>query len=344
MRVNLKRLLFVLILFTSPKAECKPPPPPPEPSNRFEMGKMALQNPTSEIKYAYYYFVPDSLKKNGTAKIFLCTDGGPDYDQYDELVKSLFLSRIPALSRLAEQHGYVLIMPILPRNYGPDPAYKMGAQMFNRYTLMPAPFDTSKFEFDKRPDLTILKIIDHVSEELVKNKIKPQKKIFMAGFSSGGVVANRFSILYPERVEAVALGSPGVFMYPLSSWKGVELTYPVGIADVDKIPRPKITLDEFKKIPHFVLVGEKDTEHGHTPVPENPETDREELFEKSQSRIILKYFGKTNVERAQKFNDYLISIGMKPKFTLYKGLGHQYTDDMKKDIFEFFDSVSKSSR
>ena len=339
MRTTLKAL-FVLFLCLPQKGKCNPPPPPPEISNHFEIGKIVLQNPTPEIKYSYYYYIPTSVKKMGSARFFLSTDGGPKYDKYEDLVKSLFLSRIVPFSKLAEQHGYVFIMPILPRNYGPKPAFKMGAQMFNRWTLLPAPFDTTKYEFDKRPDLELLKIIDHLSGELAKNQIKVQKKVFMAGFSSGGVVANRFSILYPERIAAVAIGSAGVFMYPLSSWKGTELTYPVGIADVGKIPRPKITLNEFKKIPHFIFVGDQDLERGHSPVPEDPEKDNEELFEKPQSRIIVKYFGKTNVERAKKFNEYLRSIGMKPKFTLYNGFGHEYTDDMKRSIFDYFDSVT----
>ena len=73
--------------------------------------------------------------------------------------------------------------------------------MFNRWTLLPAPFDTTKYEFDKRPDLELLKIVDHLSAELAKSKIRVQKKFFMAGFSSGGVVANRFSLLYTDEMK-----------------------------------------------------------------------------------------------------------------------------------------------
>jgi len=339
MRAKHKALLLVLLLYFPRTGQCNPPLPPPEISNHFELGKIVLQNPTREIKYSYYYYIPTSLKKGDSARLLLSTDGGPKYDKYDELVKSLFLSRVVPLAKLAEQHGYVFIMPILPRNYGSDSASKMNAQMFNRWTLMRAPFDTRKYEFDNRPDLVLLKIVDHLSAELVKNQISVKKKIFMAGFSSGAVVANRFSILYPDRIAAVAIGSAGVFMYPLSSWKGTQLTYPLGIADIDKIPRPKISLNEFKKIPHFIFVGDQDLANGHSPVPEDPENDNEALFEKAQSRAILKYFGKTNVERAQKFTEYLRSIGIKPKFTLFKGQGHEYNDEMKRSIFEYFDSV-----
>ena len=317
------------------------PTNPPEIIDHFEVGKIILQNPTPEIKYAYYYYVPKNRNPKQLTPLFLSTDGGPDYEKYEELVKSLFMSRIVPLSRLAEEHGYVFVMPILPRNYGPYPAFKMGAQLFSRYTLFPAPFDTKSYEFDKRPDLEILKIIDHLSEELAHHQIKTHKKIFIGGFSSGGVVANRFSILYPERIAAVAIGSAGVFLYPLKSWKGTKLTYPIGVADLNQIPRPRINLKDFKKIPHLVFVGDQDLERGHSPVPEDPEHDREELFDKSQSKIILEYFGKTNIERAQKFASYLRSIGMTPKFILYRGIGHQYTEAMKHEIFRFFDAKNR---
>ena len=45
--------------------------------------------------------------------------------------------------------------------------------------------------------------------------------------------ANRFIALHPEKVRAATIGAPGGWpISPVTEYKGVELYYPIGIADL----------------------------------------------------------------------------------------------------------------
>jgi hypothetical protein len=137
----------------------------------------------------------------------------------------------------------------------------------------------------------------------------------------------------PSRIAATAVGGAGAYLYPVETWNRIPLTYPVGISDINRISGSTYSLAAFKQIPHFIFVGEKDLRYENDPV------NFDDNYDRRQAYIINTYFGKNPVERSVKFADYLKSIGMQATLKIYPGVGHDYTHEMIRDTFNFFDSV-----
>jgi len=312
------------------------------------IGKVVYRPPSGEIKYSYFYYFPESaLTKQplrilfyipnvacstvwGSEKPTVAVPTNVAYQRIEDYVRNLEISR---LKRLVEIHGYVLLIVVVPRNCGPDPDFKMNTPSMVRWVMFPNSFDKPEYEFYKRPDLEFVKIIDNFITLLKNDGYKPYDKVFMLGFSAGGSAAHRFSVLHPTKVAAVAIGAAQVYLYPVSYWEGIPLPYPVGTYDVDRIPGTAYSLDEFKRIPHFVFIGEQDV------APENDPVNFEDICTRTEAYLVNFYFGKNPVERTIKFVDYLQSIGMKVTLKIYSGVGHQFTFQMLRDVFIFFDSV-----
>ena len=78
----------------------------------------------------------------------------------------------------------------------------------------------------------------------------------MNGFSASGTFTNRFAILHPTFVRAVATGGiNSIPTFPTDRWNDVRLRYPVGIADVKEIAA--IDFDEmaYKKYRSIFIWG-----------------------------------------------------------------------------------------
>jgi dienelactone hydrolase len=232
-----------------------------------------------------------------------------------------------------DTYGYALLIMVMPRNCGPYPDYKMNTSSMVRWVMFPNPFDKPEYRFYKRPDLEFIKVIDDFMNFLRDNGYTPYPKVFMTGFSGGGQQSNRFPILHPSRIAATAVGGAGAFLYPVETWNRIPLTYPVGISDINRISGSTYSLAAFKQIPHFIFVGEKDLRYENDPV------NFDDNYDRRQAYIINTYFGKNPVERSVKFADYLKSIGMQATLKIYPGVGHDYTHEMIRDTFNFFDSV-----
>jgi hypothetical protein len=68
-------------------------------------------------------------------------------------------------------------------------------------------------------------------------------------------------MIHPEIIRAAAPGSPGGWpLAPVSEWwNGTTLRYPVGIADIESLTGKPFDLADFKKVPQYIYVGDKDT-------------------------------------------------------------------------------------
>jgi pimeloyl-ACP methyl ester carboxylesterase len=167
-----------------------------------------------------------------------------------------------------------------------------------------------------------------------QNGYNVHDRVFMTGFSAGGVQSQRFPILHPDKVAATAIGGAPGFLYPVAIWDEVvpvvELDYHVGINDIDQIPGKTFSPDKFTKIPHFIFAGGIDT---------NEALGNPDMYDYERSTIIRTYFGTTLQTMAQKFSGYLNTRGQQSTVKVYPDIGHVYTPEMLTDTFTFFDSV-----
>ena len=84
-------------------------------------------------------------------------------------------------------------------------------------------------------------------------------KVFLNGYSSSGVFAQRFALLHPELVSHACIGGAiGSMPLPIDEYSGCALGYPLGTADYEKLTGRKFDLEAYKsiKFTYYVAEGE----------------------------------------------------------------------------------------
>ncbi|HLH26012.1 MAG TPA: hypothetical protein VK066_26145 [Chloroflexota bacterium] len=135
-----------------------------------------------------------------------------------------------------------------------------------------------------------------------------QPRVALYGFSRGAQLADRFALLYPDRVRGVVLMSAGTYTLPFRtttvSGSVQPLAYPFGVADVKQRFGRDANLDALPGIPFWIGVGAEDNDPSAVPAQWSP------------------YLGNTRVERARRFAAALQSLNVSVQETEFPGLGH----------------------
>jgi predicted esterase len=100
-------------------------------------------------------------------------------------------------------------------------------------------------DFYKRPDLEVLKILEYCRKLLNANNIGISEEYLIGGISAGANFVNRFSILHPDKIRAVALLMGGDFLYFQEYMEGAKFDYPFGINNINQIIPNEIDIDKF---------------------------------------------------------------------------------------------------
>lgn len=192
-----------------------------------------------------------------------------------------------------------------------------------------------------RVDLQLIKIIEDARKNLEKQGYKVHEKVLFYGFSSQADFANRFALLHPHLVKAVAVG--GIVDYitpPISEYKNKKLNYPVGIADIDAIGKHEFSLDALKDVKFFWFDGNDDTNttfNKHYGVWKNEDIDliyeifagkkydEKKLYDAKILENVLKIMKEKNINFTYK---------------RYKNVRHDFTNEMKNDVVEFFSKIT----
>ncbi|MFY9222166.1 MAG: hypothetical protein WAQ98_05840, partial [Blastocatellia bacterium] len=277
----------------------------------------------------YYLYIPSVLLKsqempdknymlvlpNNTGKI------DDNLQTHEEDVKKKMQNN----AQLAELLKIPILKPVFPRF---EKHWKIYTHALDRDTLITDEKSLARL------DLQLIAMIRDATEKLAQKNIHIDKKVILAGFSASGMFVNRFALLHPDYVLAAAIGSPGGWpMLPVETWKDKSLRYPIGTADFSKISGNKFDLSTFKSLPLFFYLGDQDT---------NDSVVFEDGYEKEDKELVFATFGKTPVERwsiAEKI--YQQAGCSRAKFTLYKGVGHTISPEMRKDLLEFLTNVLK---
>jgi pimeloyl-ACP methyl ester carboxylesterase len=202
----------------------------------------------------------------------------------------------------ADQHNWVLVAPTFEYGNWLDPA------VVTREAAAELP-DIASF-IDRLP-------------AVIGKEIKP--RIFLYGFSRGGQTANRFALVYPQRVAAVAICSSGTYTVPAfsipnpDSSDGVDpLFFPYGVANLDSLFGQPFDGATFAHVPFWVGVGTEDRNPADVP----HQWDRT--------------LGSNRLERAQQFGQWLRAAGTPVDVQLFAGLSHVESETMRDDAFDFF--------
>ncbi len=289
---------------------------PTQPSAPAE-AKRVEPNPAKGFNYAYYLYIPGTMKKITYLLVESNnSEGGTSDDQavHDEAARTLAQD---SLAPLAEALGTPALVPAfpLPAKYNTGGAVNlMDTQALDRATLV------TQVEDLKRLDLQLIAMIDDAIEKSALKGITLDKKVLMRGFSTDGMFASRFTILHPDRIQAAVIGSPGGWpTAPVGQWQGTTLNYPMGVADLKQIVGKEFDIQSFKSVPLYFYLGNQDTNQ----------------YNGSDQQLMYQ-FGATPVARWPVAEKMYQSAGCSSQFILYPGVGHETTNEEWEDIITFF--------
>lgn len=259
----------------------------------------------------WYVWVPDDVDKRHVRRVFLSAEyeGSEDY----ETASASARRRCREWAAELEGSGYVVVTPVFPRDY--EQGYY--PQGINYHSLR-----TSTPEEYRRPDLTVNAIADQLILYLRSDGYPVSSKMLVAGYSAGGMFANRYTILHPERVEAVAIGqSGGMLTMPMSEYNDTALDWPMGLADLSLlIGAPYTKKSLLQEVPQFVFIGTDD------------QADYAEFYPNADD---LANWGSDSAERLRTQTELLQSMGYNVTFCQYPESGHAFTRDMRDDVNDF---------
>jgi len=272
----------------------------------FEVGETQKVNEPSISKYSFAYYVPTSVTKHDTVKILFAGHGNA-HENYRSVTNMVADNIDRRYRELAEEYGYVVVSVVLPQL----------TQYMDGFSMIPGMIEN---DFWERPDLEYIKVIDALTESMTTEGFDVHKKVFMTGFSNGGAQSNIFPILHPEYVEATAPGAVSLFTVPSD-----DFNWPMGIANIDEIEGIEFDVDEYRNVEHFIFGG-GDDENDHVKTFDNGVEYKE-------------MYGEHLFDRIPVHADILSDLGLDVEYKVYEGIGHDDSDEMYKDIFEFFESI-----
>lgn len=192
-------------------------------------------------------------------------------------------------------------------------------------------FDIPKGDKNYRIDEQVVRIINK-SKAILKNEVglAASDKIFLNGYSSSGVFAQRFALLHPDVVETACIGgASGSIPVPTK-----DLSYPLGIADYEQLTGKEFDFENYSKIKFRYYVGELETQNKSNtrvddfgnlaPIHDMSYFNRSVPVDvgKKQREI----FGKDMFSRAERTIQVLKSLGIDIQHEIILGRGHNNID------------------
>lgn len=240
-----------------------------------------------------------------------------DYTFFERDVRNLiehgYMNRIAAGLRVP------LLMPTFPLR--PTPI-NMQNLALDRRTLMTTEGALA------RVDLQLKAMIEDGQARLRDAGVHVGDKVLMHGFSRSGMFTTAFSILHPEIVQALAVGHLG-WPTPAAEWRGVRLTYPIGIADVKEITGQAVDLEAYRGVHKFLYIGGEDR------FPASYTLGI--YYDLNEQMLLYTLFGKCQLEEWAEVQRIFAEKGFPAQFVVYDGVEHVILREMLEDVIRFLE-------
>ena len=165
-----------------------------------------------------------------------------------------------------------------------------------------------------RTDLQLIAMVDRLRSTLGEQDIALEPRFLIQGYSASGMFANRFAFLHPERVLAVAAGSPGGWpIIPADSDEDGALPYPAGVSDLETLGGAPFDRESLRRVPQLIVMGDRD---------ENDSLDYGDGWDRDVAARIETRYGATPLARWSSAERLYREAGMNAEFVLVPGIGH----------------------
>ena len=281
---------------------------------------------TDGFAFPYYLFIPQGIDSNNPIYLLVepCNTGsGDNFKKLDRKVKAF--TEASHATVIARKLKIPLLVPVFPRPGGDQ--WQLYTHALDRDTLLLTEGGL------RRIDLQLIKMIDHAQRLLRHNNVKMNEKIFMNGFSASGTFTNRFAILHPTVVRAVATGGiNSIPTFPTDRWDDVTMRYPVGIADVKEIAGIEFDGTAYKKVSQYIYMGALD---------DNDTVPYRDAFDEVDAELVKSLIGAEMMpDRWEVSQSIYKALEIPAQFVTYENTGHQIKSEIIDDIVVFFKANS----
>jgi predicted esterase len=223
---------------------------------------------------------------------------------------------------LAERLGTPVLVPLFPRPRVPGEDENLYLHALTRESLL------TRVPGYARVDLQLAAMLDDATRALASQGIKVSRRVLLSGFSASGSFVSRFAMLHPDRVLAVASGSPGGWPIVPEARDGRSvLPYPVGTADLKSLIGAAPKVAALRHVAWFFFLGDSDT---------NDSILYRDSFSRADAELIFNHFGSTLPARWKEAARLYRDRGLNARFKLYPDVAHEVSPEMQADIAAFF--------
>ena len=291
-------------------------------------------NPIAGFNYPYYLFIPQGINLSQPIHLLVepCNTGvSRSLKSLDRKTKAL--AEASHATRIAKRLRVPLLVPVFPRPGGDEllvpvlPRSQTYTHALDRDTLLIRDGDL------KRIDLQLINMIAHAQRLLRHNNMKVHERVFMNGFSASGTFANRFTILHPTVVRAVATGGVNsIPTFPTDRWNDTIMRYPIGIADVKEIAGIDFDEAAYKKVSQYIYMGALDN---------NDTVPYRDAYDEVDAELVKSLIGAEMMpDRWNVSQSIYKTLEIPAQFVTYENTGHQIKNEMIDDIVAFFEANS----
>ena len=206
--------------------------------------KLLAKNKESEINIPSILIIP--LSKNVNNQIVLEANN-LESESLQDILKQGMQTAIH-LVEVTKEKPAPIVIPLIP-SYKDKPYFQqLSKECFDIFD------DNENYRIDEQIVRIIQKCRKTINEE---TGIKVNDKIFLNGYSSSGVFAQRFALLHPEIVDTVCIGgASGSMPLPIGN-----LSYPIGVSDYEQLTGKKFDFESYVNIDFRYYVGELETQN-----------------------------------------------------------------------------------
>ena len=285
-----------------------------------------LADPSRGFHWPYLLYLPKQVR----ARHLLIAPNNTGFATQDiAFLRASGSCQVARSLDMLDRLGVPLLVPLFPR-----PAVAGEEENLYLHALTRASL-TTRIPAFRRVDLQLLAMIEDAREALAGAGAKVSAKVLLSGFSAAGSFVNRFALLHPENVLAVASGSPGGWpTVPVKVAEGWRLSWPVGIADVEALTGKTVDVPALAKVAWFFFLGDQDA---------NDAVPSRDAYSKSQQALVFRLFGPTPVSRWKKAGRLYSEAGLEAGFRLYPGVGHSTTREIDGEVEAFFVEAMKKT-
>lgn len=202
--------------------------------------KVIAPKENENINIPYVLIIPKT--ENVGSKIVIESNNCETNDTLEKFNQLAYT--IERLLLLSENNPTPILVPIIPIGTDEEPYFQqLSKECFK--------LDCNHKYY--RIDLQLVKIIQS-ARSILKQEfgVSTEDKVFMHGYSSSGVFAQRFALIHPELIDLLCVGGAiGTVPIPIK-----EFTYPIGIKDYEELFDKKFDKDSYLKIKQRYYVGE----------------------------------------------------------------------------------------